>query len=155
MAIKAYGSMTITDVSDGASIKKINAKLRIQPLSTWTDDYAKRATIKWDALEGEDNSHILVGDLAYIVGIGTTDNGNVDVSFYGIVTNVDSSGVTMTPSHLITSGENGTDGRGIDDEIILYFSGYSGSHEPGERLFPYWACRCPFNQYGHKIRRSE
>lgn len=118
MEIKTYGSITITKVEDGKGIKKINTHLRTQPITTWKEDYAKRSWIKWDTTNGENNTHINIDDVAYIVGIATTANGDVEVSFYGVVTNVESSGVSMIPSHIITSGEKGAGGNSLQVKYL-------------------------------------
>lgn len=114
METKVYGSITITKVEDGAGIKKIDTRVRSVPMATWKDDYAKRATIKWDTTSQNNNSHININDVAYIIGqvsdtIGS-DGNPLDITFYGVVTKVEAGGITMIPSHLVMSGAKGSDG---------------------------------------------
>ena len=66
-AIKIKG----TDGQNGTGIKKINTHLRKFTLANWKKYGKVGHEENWSTLTGYDNSHINVGDIAYVVGVVT------------------------------------------------------------------------------------
>lgn len=112
--------------------KQVNTHTRTQPLTWWQEHADPECTDKnWtiNAGQGYSNTHLTVGDLAYIVGVATKNDDNIAVIICGTVVEVvepsgsTSGKVAMNPSHLIVGGQNGhTPVKGVD-----YFDGTNGS----------------------------
>ena len=123
---------TVDMVENGSGIKKINTHVRDFPYystseNSWTGLMASQETAYvepghselWTATSSYDNSHILVGDTAYLVGTVKDQfaaNGvKQSITLYGIVTAVSSAGVTMTTTNVIWGGTQGDKGDNAQD----------------------------------------
>lgn len=100
---------------DGAGIKKVNTHVRSFPLAWWQEHADPECTdTNWTTGASYDNSHIKQGDTVYIIGVATDVIGaggaGVTVVLYGAAKSITSANVSIIPSHLITSGENGQQG---------------------------------------------
>jgi hypothetical protein len=123
----------------GSSIKKINTYVREFPYAkttgypySWTSSKTEGGTAfvdeghteTWTAQKnsGYDNSHIKVGDIAYLVG-KVVDRFSVagemqDITLYGEVNAVNNNGVTMTTLNAIWGGTLGAQGdSAVDYEL--------------------------------------
>ncbi len=115
---------------DGAGVKKINTNIRNFSLQKWQEYGEAGHEENWTTGEGYDNTHINVGDTAYIVGTVADATGvggtPVEAVIYGIVLQNVANHVRMTSTCLIMGGKNGIDGKtpvkGVD-----YFDGAPGS----------------------------
>lgn len=89
--------------------KKINTHLRQFTAAQWQTYGAKDHVENWTCDSSYDNSHINVGDTAYILGICTNAGGSntVNVTLYGEVTEKTSTGVRVKSIYYTMSGEGG------------------------------------------------
>ena len=110
----------------GPGIRKINTYIRNFPYEAtpgepyaWTTPKEGSETAfvdlgheeTWTTGEGYDNSHIKVGDTAYLIGTVkdrfAADGKLQDITLYGTVTAVTDSGITMTTSNVVWGGVRG------------------------------------------------
>lgn len=92
-----------------AGTKKINTHLRRFTKALWQTYGAVDHSESWTTGSSYDNTHINVGDIAYIVGKVTDAGGSNDVyaTIYGKVTSVTTAAVVMTSQYYIMGGEGG------------------------------------------------
>lgn len=92
-----------------AGAKKINTHLRNFTKANWQTYGAVDHSESWTTGTSYDNTHINVGDIAYIVGKVSDAGGSNDVyaTIYGKVTSVTTSAVVMTSQYYIMGGEGG------------------------------------------------
>lgn len=92
-----------------AGAKKINTHLRNFTKANWQTYGAVDHSESWTTGSSYDNTHINVGDIAYIVGKVSDAGGSNDVyaTIYGKVTSVTTNAVVMTSQYYIMGGEGG------------------------------------------------
>lgn len=92
-----------------AGAKKIYTHLRSFTKALWQTYGAVDHSESWTTGNSYDNTHINVGDIAYIVGKVTDAGGSNDVyaTIYGKVTSVTTGSVVMTSQYYIMGGEGG------------------------------------------------
>ena len=130
--------------NDGLGVKPVNTRIRTQPLSWWREHSLPSNTDKnWttDAGQGYVNTHLNIGDTAYISGIATYGNGlTMNVVLYGKVESVTEatdtvSGVVILASlYLIEGGEKGEQGN--DGETIYLLPSTTSVTKAGDEYFP-------------------
>ena len=119
--------------NDGLGVKPVNTRIRTQSLSWWREHSLPSNTDKnWttDAGQGYVNTHLNIGDTAYISGIATYGDGlTMNVVLYGKVENViettdtANGAVVLASLYLIEGGEKGdpgNEGSGITTEAEVY-----------------------------------
>ena len=130
------GEKWVVFAKDGTSVKKINTHVRNFSLQRWQTYGEAGHEENWTTGEDYDNSHINIGDTAYLIGTISDVVGAgglpAEAMLYGIVTQVVKNHVRMTSSHVITGGANGTNGKdGADfDETVQYCQHASYSTAP-------------------------
>ena len=92
-----------------AGAKKINTHMRSFTAALWQTYGAADHYESWTTGSSYDNTHINVGDIAYIVGKVSDAKGSNDVhaTIYGTVNSVTTSAVVMTSLYYIMGGEGG------------------------------------------------
>ena len=113
--INLNGAVTISSFDEAltkalSSVpKKINTHLRNFTAANWETYGAEGHSEHWTAGSTYDNSHINVGDTAYILGTCSNAGGNntVNVTLYGTVTEKTSTGIRMNTLYYTMSGEVG------------------------------------------------
>ena len=124
---------TVEFTQDGAGIKKIDTDVRNYPYAlpaedgqtysyAWTTPKEGSDTAfvdigheeAWSYKSSHDNSHIKIGDTAYLVGYVadrfSATGEKQSITLYGVVTDVASSSVTMKTSQVIWGGTKGDKG---------------------------------------------
>lgn len=109
------GEVTISKLSDSLvrSIanmpKKIDTYVRSFTASQWEGYATSTSAVGWSTGTSYDNSHISVGDTAYVLGVCSDKSGSntVNVTLYGTVTSVSTANVTMKSLYYTMSGEAG------------------------------------------------
>lgn len=124
------------DGKDGYGIKKINTHVRQFTLEAW-EGYGEIGNDEWWTVSGYDNSHINVGDTAYIAGIVTdtydANNQPINAALYGVVTAKNNASIQMTTSYLMIGGSKGDDGSqgvGVTQVVAQYHLWSSSSTAP-------------------------
>lgn len=133
------GEKWVVFAKDGASVKKINTHVRNFSLQRWQTYGEAGHEENWTTGADYDNSHINIGDTAYLIGTISDVVGAgglpAEAMLYGIVTQVVQNHVRMTSSHVITGGANGANGKdGADfEETVQYcqHGSYSTAPESG------------------------
>lgn len=125
------------DGKNGAGFHRIITKVRQFTQAQWNQFNYYGHSENWSYQTDADtptsslgaNSHIKIGDTAYITGV-ITDRDNLSCMLIGTVTTINSSGVRMTTTNFIV-GEKGEDGEPyiIDasrDEVLFFYSAERG-----------------------------
>lgn len=116
------GNQWVVFAKDGAGVKKINTNLRQFTRAQWVSYGTPGVITPWTANRSE-NSHISIGDTAYIIGEATDiTSSNKSVSLYGVVTQITDTLIYMEASYLIMGAE---DGNGISEKSTQYYESTS------------------------------
>ena len=112
------------DGKDGSGVKKINTHIRNFSMQKWQTYGEAGHEENWTTGVDYDNTHINVGDTAYLVGVISDAIGAggvpAEAVIYGTVTQNVTNHVRMISSCLITGGKNGEQG----------IPGYNGADAP-------------------------
>ena len=102
-------SLEETQKIANSGAKKIDTHMRNFTAELWQTYGEAGHSENWTTGGNYDNSHIGVGDIAYIVGTVTDAGGSNDVSamIYGTVESVTQNGIRMTSLYYIMGGEGG------------------------------------------------
>lgn len=133
-----------SDGKDGASVRKIDTYVRNFPYHSttthsWTGVKAGGTTSfvdpgheeTWTTGDSYNNSHINVGDIAYLVGTVSdrfaANKVNQTITLYGEVTSVTASGVTMITTNVVWGGTQGSQGdvstvQSTLDQYFIYWN---------------------------------
>lgn len=124
------------DGKNGAGFHRIITKVRQFTQAQWnqynyyghSENWSYQTDVDTPTSNLEVNSHIKIGDTAYITGV-ITDRDNLSCMLIGTVTTINSSGVRMTTTNFIV-GEKGEDGEPYiiesNRDEILFFYGSQG-----------------------------
>lgn len=116
----------------GTGLKRINSNIRKFTTALWQQYGAINHSEGWTYdTETYDNSHINVGDTAYIVGEVTDAfdiNGEpIDAAIYGVVTSLETGRVMMTTSNLLMGSVGATPAtQTIVDAVLAALPTWSG-----------------------------
>lgn len=115
------------DGKDGSGVKKINTHIRNFSMQNWQKYGEVGHEENWTTGVDYDNTHINVGDTAYLVGVISDAIGAggvpAEAVIYGTVTQNVTNHVRMISSCLITGGKNGEQGipgiNGVDAPQVI------------------------------------
>lgn len=117
-----------------AGAKKINTHLRSFTKERWQTYGAVDKSTSWITGTSYDNTHISVGDIAYITGKVTDAGGNNDVyaMIYGKVTSVTTDHVVMTAQYYIMGGEGGAYEKATEaSKVATNYMEFEGDYGDG------------------------
>ena len=106
-------TIPINKSKNGTGMKKINTSLRTYTLAKWHQYGDPGHNENWD-ISGYDNSHIIIGDTVYLVGLVSdvfdADGNKVSATSYGVCTAINSTKIYMDTTQLIIGGSEGPQG---------------------------------------------
>ena len=107
-------TIPINKSKNGTGMKKINTSLRTYTLAKWHQYGDPGHNENWN-ISGYDNSHIIIGDTVYLVGLVSdvfdADGNKVSATSYGVCTAINSSTIYMDTTQLIIGGSEGPQGN--------------------------------------------